>query len=100
LSALREKLAVEICAGAVGGPRFDTLVCDGLLPLLATGENGVGARDYFGLWQIWFPGDLPEALPPVLRMLGVFAAPKRPACHGPAQGLLGWLIESEAARQA
>lgn len=99
LSALREKLAAEICAGAVGGPRFDTLVCDGLLPLLATGTGGgVGARDYSGLWQIWFPGDLPEALPSGLRTLEVFAAPARPACHGRVQGLLGWLIESEAVR--
>jgi hypothetical protein len=122
LPALRKKLSAVICADAVGGPRFDTLMCDGFLPLLtaagggaenttavgrdslvhassvgkvrATGTDGADA-DLGGLWQIWFPGDLPEALPPALRALGVFVAPARPACHGPAQGLLGWLLERE-----
>ncbi len=90
LPALRNKLAAALCADAVGGTRFDTLVCDGLLPLLAA-ETGT---ELGGLWQIWYPGDLPETLLPALRALGVFTAPARPACHGTAQGLLGWLLET------
>ncbi len=88
LPALRKKLADEICASTVGGTRFDTLVCDGFLPLLAA-ETGA---ELGGLWQAWFPGDLPESLPPVLRALGVFDAPACPACHGAAQGLIGWQL--------
>ncbi len=102
LSALRKKLAAAVCADAVAGPRLDTLVCDGFLPLLAAASEGPalspGGAGLGGLWQIWFPGDLPEVLLPALRALGVFAAPARPACHGPAQGLLGWLIERDAAK--
>jgi hypothetical protein len=91
LTALRKKLAAEICAGSVSGTRFDTLVCDGLLPLLAA-ETGA---ELGGLWQVWCPGDLPESLLPTLRALGVFAAPSRPAYHGAAQGLLGWRLSRE-----
>ena len=90
LPALRSKLSGALCADAVSGPRFDTLICDALLPLLAA---GTGAQ-LGGFWQIWCPGDLPESLLPTLRALGVLAAPSRPACHGAAQGLLGWLLEA------
>ncbi|MEI6861147.1 MAG: DUF2851 family protein [Verrucomicrobiota bacterium] len=90
LPALRQQLSGGLCADAIGGSRLDTLVCDGLLPLLAAEtEASLG-----GLWQIWFPGDQPESLLPALRTLGLLAAPARPACHGAAQGLLGWLLET------
>jgi hypothetical protein len=93
LPSLRKHLAETICAGAVGGTRFDTLVCDGFLPLLAA-ETGA---ELGGLWQCWFPGDLPEAMLPALRALGIFAAPSRPASHGAVQGLLGWRLEASDA---
>ena len=85
---IRDQLADGICGGTVGGSRFDTLVCDGFLPLLAA-ETGA---DLGGWWQAWFPGDLPEAVLAALRILGVFSTPGQPACHGPAQGLLAWLL--------
>jgi hypothetical protein len=88
LPALRQHLADAICASAVGGTRFDTLVCDGFLPLLAVATSpGLG-----GLWQCWFPGDVPESLVTALRALGVLAAPRHPACQGAVQGLIGWRL--------
>lgn len=90
-TALRSRLLREICADAIGGTRFDNLVCDGLLPLLATETSA----DCAGLWFHWFTGDLPPVLPRALRQLGVFGAGGEPAGHGRAQGLLGWLIARE-----
>ena len=89
---LRERIAAEICGGAIGGTRLDNLVCDGLLPLLAAHAGG----DREGLWHHWFAGDLPPAIVGGLRELGCFDGRAHPACHGSAQGFLGWLIENEA----
>ena len=89
--ALRENLAHEICADAIGGSRLNTLVCDGLLPLLAAKAG----RPVSGIWYHWFPGDLPPVLTSGLRQLGFFDGRGQPACHGAAQGLLGWLLERE-----
>lgn len=89
---LRRDWAQAICAEAVGGTRFDNLVCDGFLPLLATlAERGAYER----MWYHWFAGDLPPVFLRALRDLGVFDGRGRPACHGAAQGLLGWLLERE-----
>ena len=94
LTGWREQVADRLCAGAVGGTRLDNLICDGLLPLIAA-ETG---RDVFGLWYHWFPGDLPAGLTGGLRHLGFFDGRAHPACHGAAQGLLGWLLEHEPQR--
>ena len=91
-SKLRARLATEICGDAVGGTRLDNLVCDGLLPLLAAQTS----RDHRGLWHRWFAGDLPPSITGGLRVLGCFDGRAHPACHGTAQGFLGWLIENEA----
>jgi hypothetical protein len=91
LPALRDRLAQEITAGAVGGTRIDNLVCDGFLPLLAARME----LDLFPLWFHWFAGDLPPRLIVVLRSLGVFTRRAQPACHGLAQGLLGWMLVQE-----
>jgi len=85
LPALKKLLADEICGGAVGGTRFDTMVCDGFLPLLAA-ETGA---ELGGLWQCWYPGDLPGSLLTSLRVLGVVGGPGRPASQGAAQGIMG-----------
>ncbi len=94
LTAWRARLGAEIAGDAMGGTRFDTLVCDGLLPLLAA-QLG---RELAGLWYHWFAGDLPPVITEGLRQLQVFDGRGQPACHGAAQGLLGWLIERENAR--
>lgn len=90
-TARRETLAAEVCGGAVSGPRFDNLVCDGFLPLL----TARGVPHGLGYWQHWFAGDMPPQVVQALRALGVFAGRSSPARHGAAQGLLGWLIETE-----
>lgn len=91
-AALRTRIADRICAGALGGTRFDSLMGDGLLPLL---EANTG-RGLLGWWYHWFAGDLPPVLLTGLRGLGVFDGRSQPACHGVAQGLLGWMLEREA----
>jgi hypothetical protein len=91
MSGLRRAWNEEITDTAVGGTRFDNLMCDGFLPLLAA--RGVGqARE---LWFHWFTGDVPPLWCQALRQLEVFAPRGHPACHGLIQGLLGWLIERE-----
>jgi hypothetical protein len=92
---LREHAVNVLCANAVGGTRFDTLLCDAFLPLLSAQTS----RDGFRLWYHWFPGDLPPLYNQALRQLQVFGGRNQPACHGAAQGLLGWLIERETFTQ-
>lgn len=92
-TALRDRLADEVCAGAIGGSRFETLVCDGFLPLVATQAD----RSFDGLWFHWFGGDLPPIVTRGLRELGVLDARAQPACHGMAQGALGWMIDQDTA---
>lgn len=95
----RERFARELCADALGGTRLDNLICDGFLPLLAAHATHSGRNETLqGFWHHWFPGDLPPLVLRGLRELGVFTGPARPACHGAAQGLLGWLLEREARR--
>ena len=88
LGDLRVRWRHDVAGDAVGGSRFDTLVCDGWLPLLAAR----GARDLSGLWFHWFPGDWPPTLRRALTQ-GLAGSPlSGPLCHGLAQGLLGWLL--------
>jgi hypothetical protein len=95
LARLRDGIAEGISGGAVGGTRLDTLICDALLPLVATRGDQFDRR---GCWFHWFIGDLPPFVNAGLRYLGVWDGREQPACHGLAQGLLGWLIEREVRR--
>ena len=91
-TALRERLSGELCGHAVTGSRFDNLVCDGFLPLLA-------ARDKRGLvliWREWFAGDAPADRVKLLRRLDVFGGVAKPSAYGPLQGLLGWMLAHES----
>lgn len=92
VNALRPSLAAELGAEVLSGSRFDTLLCDGFLPLLAA-ETG---KRLSGLWYHWLPGDLPSYLIRGLRQLGLCDGRRQPACHGAAQGLLGWFLERDA----
>lgn len=94
LTAWRERIAREVCGAAIGGTRLDNVICDGLLPLIAAQS----ARELAGLWYHWFAGDLPPLLTSGLRQLGFFDGRAQPACHGAAQGLLGWLLAREPQR--
>jgi hypothetical protein len=89
---LREQLSRVVVGDVIGGPRFDTLVCDGFLPLLVVASDRPGL-DVF--WAHWFAGDLPDAVRRGLRKLALTASGEHPLCHGVAQGLLAWLIERE-----
>jgi hypothetical protein len=91
MRSLRARLAREIAAESVGGTRLDNLVCDGFLPLLAARLD----RDPFSWWFHWYCGDLPPRLGTVLRSLGILNGRAQPACHGLAQGLLGWMLAQE-----
>jgi hypothetical protein len=91
LTRARAKIAEEVCGGAVGGTRLDTLICDAFLPLAAASAGS----NLEGLWFHWFPGDLPVAVTDGLRQLQVCDGRTQPVCQGFAQGLLGWLIERE-----
>ncbi len=91
LVELRAELAHAVCAAFVGGNRLDNLICDGWLPLAAAHSG----RELSGLWWHWWPGDQPPLLGSVLRELGVFSGPSRPAAHGPSQGLLAQILAAK-----
>jgi hypothetical protein len=92
LVGFRTKIAAEACGDAVAGTRLDNLICDAFLPLIATRGPDFDRR---GCWFHWFTGDLPPFVNEGLRYLGVWDGRQQPACHGLAQGLLGWLIDRE-----
>lgn len=106
MTPLRDHLAKALCAKSLTGERFDTLLCDGFVPLVAAqttpavaatlANSAAGAGTLYDLWYHWFSGDLPPFITRGLRDLEVFRGPARPACHGAAQGLLGWLLDREA----
>lgn len=96
LADWRKRLAEEIAADALGGSRFETMVCDAWLPLLAARAAGEGAEDLvagFGRWwRDWAPGDAPAELLRLAREFGVGAMRDGgPLSQGDLQGLLGWL---------
>lgn len=91
LTAWRQRLSGVICGDALGGTRFDTLICDGFWPLIAS-RSGL---DLAGLWYHWFPGDAPARFTKVLRQMGRFEMGRDPACHGGVQGLLGHLLDAD-----
>ena len=93
LTGLRRVWCEQITADAVGGTRFDNLVCDCFLPYLAS--RGIGSLEK--LWFDWYPGDVPLLWCQALKQLDVFGGRGRPFCYGMIQGLLGWLIECEYA---
>lgn len=96
--ALARRLAGEVLSDEIGGTRFNTLVCDGFLPLLAA-QVGDAAR-LVGLWQVWPVGDIPARFSQLLRELGVVDRRARPMSHGVVQGLIGWLLVADEGLQA
>lgn len=86
--AWRERWA-GVMGGALSGPRAETMVCDGFLPLL----SAVSGKDLFGWWFCWYPGDFPEPLQKLLRESEVVGRGRQPQAHGWGQGVLGLLQE-------
>lgn len=89
LAGWRRRVGEEVCGGVLGGPRLDTLICDGLLPLWSARSGD----DLSHLWRAWYPGDQPSELAGHLRRLGLIGGRQKPAAHGAFQGLLDWLME-------
>lgn len=83
LPSLHNFFAEEIFAGTIGGTRFETLMCDAILPLAAA-ERGV---DFFPLWFFWFIGDAPAKAAKILRAADIVSR-EQPLCCGAFQGLL------------
>jgi len=83
LPSLHKFFAEEIFAGTIGGTRFETLMCDAILPLAAA----VRDADLFPLWFFWFLGDAPAKAAKILRSAGMVSR-EQPLCCGAFQGLL------------
>lgn len=83
LSVLHRFLSEEIFAGTIGGTRFETLMCDAVLPLIAA-QSG---KDFFTLWFHWFIGDAPAKVLPILRSANLISR-ERPLCNGYFQAIL------------
>ena len=91
-TAVRVRLRDALCGGVISGSRFDNLMGDGFMPLLAA-DTGL---DLEPVWAGWYAGDAPESAVGVLRALGVFGGRGRPVSQGPVQGLLGWMLDQES----
>ena len=92
-TALADEIAETVFGREVGGTRFNTMVCDGLLPLIAA---QVGGEDRLaGVWYAWPVGDVPAKYTRLLRELGVVEKKSRPMSHGIVQGLIGWLLVAD-----
>jgi hypothetical protein len=89
LRAMREVWADELTGGEVAGPRLDTLICDGFLPLAAA----AGGEDLFDLWFGWFAGDLPERVEQTLRAAEILDRRRHVPCNGLGQGVLSLSLE-------
>ena len=84
LAAWREWIGRQVTGGAIGGSRQDTLVVNGLLPLLAA-HSGVRL---FQRWFCWYPGEVPDRLVRALRLAGVCDRGAAPLHEGAVQGML------------
>lgn len=89
LSRLRAKLNVGLCAGVIGGPRFDTFLLDGAFPLLAAHNPDMESL-LLELWRFWWSGDLGDGEREVLKGLGLLDDKLQCICNELRQGLMGW----------
>jgi len=92
---LEQRVVETIFCGEIGGTRLNTIVCDGLLPLLAAQK---GADGLAGVWYAWPAGDVPAKYSRLLRELGVVDRQRRPLSHGVVQALIGWLLAADERR--
>ncbi|HQF39205.1 MAG TPA: DUF2851 family protein, partial [Opitutaceae bacterium] len=89
--AWRARLAGEIVGGAFGGARLDTLIGNGLLPLLAA---RTGCRAY-ARWYCGEAGEAADRLTTALRLAGVFGRGGAPPHEGALQGMLQLALERQ-----
>ncbi len=93
LPVWRKSLCLTIVAGQITGPRFDTLVCDGFLPLLAVA--GIDEKDCLACWLHWYPGDVPQSWRTFLQAAGLTENRSHPISHGLLQGVLQVFLEQQ-----
>lgn len=82
---LRMSMGRDVLAESLSGARIDTLVCDALLPLLASETR----TDLFAHWFHWNPGNGPDSCADALKLLQVLEPRKIPMSNGWLQGILG-----------
>lgn len=92
LHALQKFFAEEIFAGTIGGSRFETLMCDAVIPVATC----VRERELFPVWYHWFIGDAPARTAKILRDAELVSR-ERPICNGAFQGLLQILLTQNEA---
>ncbi len=90
--AWRERVAGEIVGRAVGGARLDTLIGNGLLPLLAA-RTGCPV---FARWYCGEAGEASELLTKALRLAGVVGRGGAPRHEGALQGMLQLAFERQS----
>lgn len=86
---LRHWFKGQLCAGAVRGRRFDTLVCDAFLPLLAAVD-----RLHLELaWVAWPAGDIPSRVAVLVQGRVGKPRPLRRVANGWVQGIWECCLE-------
>ena len=73
-----------IVKGSIGGTRFDTLLIDAWLPLLAAHRS----LDLEAIWHAWYAGDFPGSFTRALSLHGVTDGRSNPHANAWNQGLL------------
>jgi hypothetical protein len=81
-----------LCGGILPGPRFDTLVCDVFLPLLAA-SAAFNDNKLHWHWMTWCPGDLSDGASSGLRRVFAGLEEVQVNCNGVHQGFIGWGLE-------
>lgn len=85
----RKEICEQILKCSIGGTRFDTLMIDALIPMLAVNDP----QAWFSLWFHWFPGDMPDPVTHMLRDCDIIG-PRQPRCNGWQQGIWQICLES------
>ncbi len=94
LAEWRKRLAVEVTGNQLGGTRFDSMVCDAWLPLLAAREQVESASAGLEMcWRDWWTGDSPAELIKLAREFGDEQTLGGGLGQGTVQGFLGWLAD-------
>lgn len=88
--AWRERVSAHITADQVGGGRLDTLIANGLFPLLAA-HTGCAA---WARWYCWFPSEAGEDLATALRLAALCGREAEPFHEGAVQGMLQLALET------
>ncbi len=88
LKQIHDRLQNTLFAMQFSGTRFETLMVDVCLPLLAVERN----KEFFGLWYHWWGGDVPEQLSRFIDLLEI-RDQRNPFCNGLNQASLQMILE-------